>query len=75
MLKKSRLSFDKIEKCKSIGKVLRTLSESIYQIHPKQSHYESLEVDESWNFVWNKNNKQWLIYAYYQKIGEIIAYV
>lgn len=24
----------------SIGKVLRTLSESIYQIQPKQSHYE-----------------------------------
>ena len=51
MLKKSRLSFDKIEKCKSIGKVLRTLSESIYQIHPKQSHYESLEVDEFLTFV------------------------
>jgi hypothetical protein len=30
----------------SIGKVLRTLTESTYQIQPKQSHYESLEVDE-----------------------------
>ena len=27
----------------SIGKVLRTLTESTYQIQPKQSHYESLE--------------------------------
>lgn len=28
-----------------IGKVLRTLTESVYQIQPKQSYYESLEVD------------------------------
>ena len=35
----------------SIGKVLRTLTESTYQIQPKQSHYESLEVDEFWTFV------------------------
>lgn len=35
----------------SIGKVLRTLTESIYQIQPKQNHYDSLEVDEFWNFV------------------------
>ena len=35
----------------SIGKVLRTLTESAYQIQPKQSHYESLEVDEFWTFV------------------------
>ena len=38
----------------SIGKVLRTLTESVYQIQPKQSHYESLEVDEFWTFVGNK---------------------
>ena len=42
----------------SIGKVLRTLTESAYQIQPKHSHYESLEVDEFWTFVGNKNNKQ-----------------
>ena len=59
----------------SIGKVLRTLSESIYQIRPKQSHYECLEVDELWTFVGNKQNKQWLIYAYYRESGEILAYV
>ena len=35
----------------SIGKVLRTLTESTYQIQPKQNHYESLEVDEFWTFV------------------------
>ena len=58
----------------SIGKVLRTLSESTYQIQAKQSYYESLEVDEFWTFVGNKK-KQWLIYAYHRKAGEIIAYV
>jgi hypothetical protein len=29
-------------------------TESAYQIQPKQSHYESLEVDEFWTFVGNK---------------------
>ncbi|AVI39266.1 transposase domain protein (plasmid) [Acinetobacter baumannii] len=47
----------------SIGKVLRTLTESTYEIQPQQSHYESLEVDEFWNFVGNKKNKQWLIFV------------
>ena len=55
----------------SIGKVLRTLTESTYQIQPKQSHYESLEVDEFWTFVGNKNNKQWLIYAYHREKGDV----
>ena len=59
----------------SIGEVLRTLSESVYQIQPKQSHYECLEVDELWTFVGNKKNKQWLIYAYHRESGEIVAYV
>ena len=36
----------------SIGKVLRTLTESTYQIQPKQSHYESLEVDEFWTLFY-----------------------
>ena len=47
----------------SIGKVLRTLTESTYEIQHQQSHYESLEVDEFWNFVGNKKNKQWLIFV------------
>nr|BAP28834.1 putative transposase [Acinetobacter baumannii] len=59
----------------SIGKVLRTLTESTYEIQHQQSHYESLEVDEFWNFVGNKKNKQWLIYAYHRETGEIVAYV
>ena len=59
----------------SIGKVLRTLSKSTYQIRPKQNYYESLEVDEFWTFVGNKKNKQWLIYAYHRETGEIAAYV
>ena len=61
--------------CISVGKVLRTLSQSTYQIQPKQSYYESLEVDEFWTFVGNKQNKQWLIYAYHRETGEIVAYV
>jgi insertion element IS1 protein InsB len=59
----------------SIGKVLRTLTESTYEIQPQQSHYESLEVDEFWTFVGNKKNKLWLIYAYHRETGEIVAYV
>ena len=35
----------------SIGKVLRTLSQSEYQLHAQQSYYECLEVDEFWTFV------------------------
>ena len=59
----------------SIGKVLRTLTESTYEIQPQQSHYESLEVDGLWTFVGNKKNKLWLIYAYHRETGEIVAYV
>ncbi|WAU75098.1 IS1 family transposase [Acinetobacter sp. TR11] len=59
----------------SIGKVLRTLSQSEYQLHAQQSYYECLEVDEFWTFVGNKQNKQWLIYAYHRESGEIVAYV
>ena len=66
---------DIAEECISVGKVLRTLSQSTYQIQPKQSYYESLEVDEFWTFVGNKQNKQWLIYAYHRETGEIVAYV
>lgn len=54
-----------------MGKILRILSQSIYQIQPKQSHYECLEVDQFWIFV---GNEQWL-YAYYRETGEVVAYV
>ena len=57
----------------SIGKVLRTLSQSKYQLRAQQSHYETLEVDEFWTFVGHKQNKQWLIYAYHRETGEIVA--
>ena len=59
----------------SIGKVLRTLSQSNYQLQARQTHYETIEVDEFWTFVGNKQNKQWLIYAYHRETGEIVAYV
>ncbi len=38
----------------SIGKVLKTLSKSKYQLQAKQKYYETLEVDEFWTFVGNK---------------------
>jgi len=59
----------------SIGKVLKTLVESHYDIKPKQKHYTRLEVDELWTFVGSKANKKWLIYAYDRDSGEIVAYV
>jgi IS1 family transposase len=59
----------------SIGKVLKTLVESHYDITPKQKHYARLEVDELWTFVGSKANKKWLIYAYDRESGEIVAYV
>ena len=59
----------------SVGKVLKTLSESHYDIKPKQTYYERLEVDELWTFVGAKANKKWLIYAYDRDGGEIVAYV
>ena len=59
----------------SIGKVLKTLVESHYDIKPKKKHYSNLEVDEFWTFVGSKENKKWLIYAYDRESGEIVAYV
>jgi IS1 family transposase len=59
----------------SIKKVLSVLVNTNRIITPKQSHYDSLEVDEFWTYVGNKKNKVWLIYAYHRATGEIVAYV
>ena len=59
----------------SIGKVLKTLLETSYEVKPKKNHYSRLEVDELWTFVESKANKKWLIYAYDREGGEIVAYV
>lgn len=59
----------------SMGKVLRMLSQSKYQLQARQTHYEILEIDYFWIFVGNKQNKQWLIYAHHRETGEIVAYV
>jgi hypothetical protein len=59
----------------SIGKVLRTLKSTNYQIKPAKTHYDCLEVDEFWTYVGQKKNKIWLIYAYHRESGEIVAYV
>ena len=61
----------------SVKKVLSVLINSnlIIKPKPKQSHYDSLEVDEFWTYVGNKNNKMWLLYAYHRATGEIVAFV
>ena len=59
----------------SKGKVLSTLKKCNYQIAPKQSQYDCLEVDELWTFVGKKTNRHWLIYAYHRATGVIVAYI
>ncbi len=59
----------------SIGKILKTLTESNYELIPKQSHYKGLEVDEFWTFVGDKKSKHWLQYVYERSSGEIVAFV
>ena len=48
------------------------LVSSNHTIKPRQSHYDSLEVDEFWTYVGNKKNKMWLIYAYHRATGETV---
>ena len=57
----------------SIRKVLSVPVNFNHIIKPKQSHYDSLEVDEFWTCVGNKKNKIGLIYAYHRATGEIVA--
>jgi hypothetical protein len=57
----------------SITKVLKVLKSNKYQIRPKQTHYDCLEIDEFWRYVGKKKNKVWLIYAYQRESGEIVA--
>lgn len=59
----------------SIGKILKTLTQSNYEIKPKQTHYKCLEVDEFWTFVGDKKSKHWLQYVYDRNSGEIVAFV
>jgi IS1 family transposase/transposase-like protein len=59
----------------STRKVLSVLTKSDYVIIPKQTHYDSLEVDEFWTYVGEKKNKVWLVYAYHRSTGEIVAFV
>ena len=59
----------------SVGKVLKPLCSSRYEIKRQKKHYDTLEVDEFWTYVGQKTNKVWLIYAYHSESGEIVAYV
>ena len=58
----------------SIKKVLKILTSTHYEIQPRRTHYDCLEIDEFWTYVGRKSNKVWLIYAYHRETGEIAAY-
>ena len=59
----------------SKDKVQAALRRSEHGIEPTQKHYDVLQVDEFHTFVGYKKNKVWLIYAYHQKTGQIVAFV
>ena len=54
----------------SIKKVLSVLVSSKHTLKFRQSHYDSLEVDEFWTYVGKKANTVWLIYAYHRATGQ-----
>ena len=58
----------------SRGKVLAALS-STHQTCPERTHYQTLQVDEFWTFVGKKRNKAWLVYAWDQESGKMVAHV
>ena len=58
----------------NIKKVLSVLVISKHTLKSRQSHYDSLEVDEFWTYVGKKAHKVWLIYAYHRATGEIVAF-
>jgi IS1 family transposase len=57
----------------NITKVLKVLKTGKYQIKPRQTYYDCLEIDEFWTYEGKKKNKVWLIYAYHRETGEIVA--
>ena len=59
----------------SAKKVLSVLVTSNKIITPKHRYYPTLEVDEFWTYIGNKQEKHWLIYAYDRETKEIVAYV
>ena len=59
----------------SMGKILKTLVQSNYEITPKKTHYKCLEVDEFWTFIGDKKSKHWLQYVYDRDGGEIVTFV
>ena len=57
----------------SKDKVQAALQHSEHKIKPIQKHYDVLRVDEFHTFIGHK--KVWLIYAYQQKTGQMVAFV
>jgi hypothetical protein len=47
----------------SIPTVLNVLKPTQYQIKPKLSQYDCVEIDEFWTYVGKKKDNVWLIYA------------
>ena len=58
----------------SKDKVQAALQRSKHEIKPTQKHYDVLQFNE-FHIVGHKKNKVWLIYAYHQKTGQIVAFV
>jgi transposase-like protein len=47
----------------SVNKVLKTLASRVYALQPKQTHYDTLEINEFWTYGGKQKTKKWLIYA------------
>ena len=58
----------------SKDKVQAALQRSKHEIKPTQKHYDVLQFNE-FHIVGHKKNKVWLIYAYHQKTGQIVAFI
>jgi IS1 family transposase/DNA-directed RNA polymerase subunit RPC12/RpoP len=60
----------------SVNCVLRQLVKEAGQvlIKPKQSRYHKVQIDELWSYVWRKEKKVWLLYAYCADSGEILGF-
>jgi hypothetical protein len=43
----------------SIDKVLNVLTSSTYEIKPKRSHYDCLEIDEFWTYLGEKRSTKY----------------
>ena len=59
----------------STGCVLRNILSmgKASEIKPRHTAYHTVQVDEQWSYVGNKQKKVWLLYAICKNSGEILA--